>query len=204
MQGLTKRQLEIIEYISSFYSQHNYSPSYREIQEYFGFSSLGSVYNHIQSLKKKGALEEKGQSARSLKLCQHKPEGSEIPLIGMLRGGRPIETYALVSMIPLPSQMIPTEKECYLLRIVGSELEEELLKGGDLLLVQPRSSFANSEMILAQVDRKITLVKRGFHAPPYLRLESENPDVQPVILRETHVEVLGVVISLIRDYSSSS
>ncbi|MCH9625817.1 MAG: LexA repressor [Chlamydiales bacterium] len=201
MQGLTKRQQEIIEFIESYVSTNRYSPSYREIQEHFGFSSLGSVYNHIHSLKKKGKLPENTQQARSLQvLCSQKSGGIEIPLIGRLKGGMPIETFAQISFVTLPSYMSSQNGDCYLLKIVGSELEEEWIKEGDLLLVLPRTEFVDGELIIAQVGGQTTFVKRGFLDAPYIRLESDNSEVQPLILREDHIQVLGVVLSLLRNY----
>src|SRR5262245_57317314 len=136
MQGLTKRQREIIDFIETYLAEKRHSPSYRDIQHHFGFSSLGSVYNHIQSLKKKRVLPENTHHGRSLFLLSDpKKEGVEIPLIGKLKGGMPIETYPQVSMVTLPSMMIPSSHNSYLLQIVGAELEEEWIREGDLLLV---------------------------------------------------------------------
>lgn len=201
MAGLTKRQREIVDFIESYLSEKRHSPSYRDVQHHFGFSSLGSVFNHIQSLKKKGVLPENTKSGRSLALLkEEKKEGVEIPLIGKLQGGMPIETYAQVSMITLPPSMVSSPHLSYLLRIVGSELEEEWMREGDLLLIQSKTDFEDRETILIQVYGQTTLIKRGFQDPPYIRLESANPEVQPLILREDHVQILGVVLALIRNY----
>lgn len=201
MQGLTKRQREIVDFIEGYLSEKRHSPSYRDIQTHFGFSSLGSVYNHIQSLKRKGVLPENTQQSRSLApLSTQKTEGVEVPLIGRLRGGMPIETYPQVSMLLVPSYMAVTPHSCYGLRIVGSELEEEWMRDGDMLIVQSKTSFDEGELVLAQVGGQTTLIKRGFLLSPYIRLESANPEVQPLILREDHVQILGTVLSLIRNY----
>ena len=102
MLGLTKRQHEIVDFIESYVSEKRYSPSYREIRDFFGFSSLGSVYNHIQAIKQKGGLSELTKGARSLSL-QTKQTKNSVPLIGKLKGGFPIETFAQIIMIPFPS-----------------------------------------------------------------------------------------------------
>jgi repressor LexA len=201
MQGLTKRQREIVDFIEGYVSEKRHSPSYRDIQQHFEFSSLGSVYNHIQSLKKKGIVSENTQNSRSLTLLtEQKMEGIEIPLIGQLRGGMPIETYPQISKVLLPSLMVHATQACYLLKAVGSELEEEWIKQDDLLLIQSKSDFEDEEMVLAQVSRQTTFIKRAFRDSPYIRLESVNPEVEPLILREEHVQILGIILSLIRDY----
>src|SRR5262245_30919958 len=140
MQGLTKRQREIIDFIETYLAEKRHSPSYRDIQHHFGFSSLGSVYNHIQSLKKKKALPENTHQGRSLFLLpESKNDGIDVPLIGKLKGGMPIETYPQVSLMTLPSMMVALPYTSYLLRIIGTELEEEFIRENDLLLVQSKS-----------------------------------------------------------------
>jgi repressor LexA len=201
MEGLTKRQREIVDFIADYCSEKRHGPSYRDIQHHFGFSSLGSVYNHIQSLKKRGALPENTTQARSLFLEKNR-DGIEIPLIGKIKGGMPIETYPQVSMVLLPQSMVVAPFASYLLRVVGSDLEEEGIREGDLLLVQSKSDFSDKETILIQAFGQTTFVKRGFHDSPYIRLESANLEVHPLILRKEHTQILGVVISLLRNYSS--
>ena len=104
MQGLTKRQREIIDFIEAYVIEQGHSPSYRNIQKYFGFSSLGSVYNHIQTLKKKGVIREETKRARSLTLQTEgkKKAQVEVPFIGKLSGGMPIETFPQVGTMSLP------------------------------------------------------------------------------------------------------
>lgn len=201
MEGLTKRQREIVDFIEAYIAEKRHNPSYRDIKHHFGFSSLGSVYNHIQSLKKKGLLPKDTRSCRSLALTvEPKINGIEIPLIGKLKGGMPIETFPQVSMVFLPPSMVPTAASCYLLRVVGSELEEESIKEGDLLLVQTKHVFQEGETVLAQVGGQTTFVKKAIRDFPYIRLESSNPQVQPLVLREDHVQIFGIIVALIRHY----
>jgi repressor LexA len=201
MKGLTKRQREIVDYIENFLTLKKYTPSYREIQQHFGFASLGSVFNHIKSLKKKGILQANRQNSRSLALVSElKMHEIELPLMGQLKGGMPVETYAQTTMVSLPASMISSAEPSYLLKVVGRELEEEYMQDGDLLILQSKSKFKDKEMVLAQVGGQTTFVKKAFYNPPYTRLESTNPDVQPLILREDHVHILGVITGLIRNY----
>lgn len=198
MSGLTKRQREIVDFIESYLCDHRYSPTYREIQDFFGFSSLGTVYNHIQTLKRKGALVELAKGARSLTLPA-KQKGTTVPLIGKLKGGFPIETFSQILSVSLPS--LPDE-ECYLLTIEGENLIEECLQPNDLVLVNPRSQFENGEMVIALVQHQTTVVKRAFSDPPYIRFESTSPHVHPLILREDHVQIQGVILMNFRVYTS--
>ncbi len=204
MQGLTKRQREIVDFIEGYLAEKKHSPSYRDIQHHFGFASLGSVYNHVQSLKKKGVLPENTTRSRSLALVAENKEGSvEVPVIGILRGGMPIETYPHMEAVSIAEHLVPTSQPCYLLRVAGRELQEESIQEGDLLLVHSTSNFEDKAMVLVQVSAQTTFVKRAVRDPPYIRLESGNPQVRTMILREDHVEVLGIILALIRTYTIS-
>ncbi|MFC2049437.1 transcriptional repressor LexA [Chlamydiota bacterium] len=203
MIGLTKRQREIVDFIEEYLAEKKHSPSYRDIQRRFGFASLGSVYNHVQSLKTKGVLPENTTRSRSLVLVGENKGGTvEVPLIGMLRGGMPIETYPQMASLALAEHMVPSSQACYLLRVAGRELLEESIQEGDLLLIRGAKDFEDRAMVLAQVRGQTTFVKRAVRSPPFIHLESGNPQVHPMTLREDHVEILGVVLSLIRNYSS--
>lgn len=196
MIGLTKRQREIVDFIESYVSQKRCSPSYREIQDFFGFSSLGSVYNHIQTLKRKGVLSETSKGARSLAFPA-KSHSAHLPLVGKLKGGIPLETLTQSLSVPFPS--LPSE-ESYLLIVEGEHLLEECLQPNDLVLVAPRSLFEDGEMVIALVQEQTTVVKRAFSDPPYIRFESTNPYVQPLILREDHVRIQGIILSVFRNF----
>ncbi len=199
MTGLTKRQREIVDFIETYVAQKRCSPSYRDIQDFFGFSSLGSVYNHIQTLKRKGILSEFSKGARSLALlCD--VSTPRLPLIGKLKGGFPIETFAQPLMIPFPSA--PNE-ECYLLSVEGDNLLEECLQPNDLVLVVPRTKFEEGEMVIALIEKQTTLVKRAFSDSPYIRFESTNPQVHPLVLREDHIQIQGVILTVLRNLSAN-
>lgn len=161
MLGLTKKQSEIVDFIEGYLTAHKHSPSYRDIQRHFGFTSLGSVYNHIQALKKKGVVGENTTRSRSLMLNREdKGDGIEVPLIGHLKGGMPIETYPQITMVPLAAHMVPVSQACYLLRVIGRELQEEWIQQGDLLLVSSATTFEDGSMVLAQVGTQTTFIKR--------------------------------------------
>ncbi len=196
MQGLTKKQREIVDFIESYATEKRCSPSYREIQDFFGFASLGSVYNHIQTLKRKGVVADSSKGARSLKL-QTSPSLETVPLIGKLRGGAAVETFAQMVPMPFPS---PPSEECFLLSIADESLLEECIQPEDLILVAPRRKFEEGELVIALVDSQITLVKRAYSDPPYIRFESVSPHVQPLIVREDHVIVQGIILTLLRSY----
>jgi len=70
----TKKQRELLAYIESFIAEHGYSPSYREIMQGLGYTSVATVSLHVNSLIKRGHVRKRDRSARSLEVIQRSDE----------------------------------------------------------------------------------------------------------------------------------
>ena len=206
MKGLTKRQQEITHFISEFIAIHRYSPSYREIMRHFGFKSLGTVYRHLSVLKRKGFLLSEKNCSRSLSLAHQLPskvtELSELtlPLIGQIRGGRPIETFAKSLSVSIPKTMVHSPERTYALRVQGESLAEEFIADGDLLIVEAREEAHAGETVLALINKHDTVVKRYFPNGNYVRLLGNNPLHHPIHLKKEDVRIQGILVGLQRTY----
>lgn len=66
----TKKQQELLEFIEAFIIEHGYSPSYREIMNGLHYTSVATVALHVNSLIKRGHLQKRGRSARSLEVVR--------------------------------------------------------------------------------------------------------------------------------------
>lgn len=64
----TKRQKELLTFIEDFIAAHGYSPSYREIMNGTGHTSVATVSLHVNNLVKRGHLVKREHSARSLEV----------------------------------------------------------------------------------------------------------------------------------------
>ena len=198
MQGITKRQQEIVDYIESFITTYQISPTYREIQKHFKLSSLGTVHGLIAALKQKGVIEGKG--ARSLKLTHIENKELGVPLIGKIVETLPIQTFEQITQLTIPIYLLP-EADCYLIQVEGNGFNEELILDGDLLIIEPRTTFEEGEQVLALIDEMTSLIKKVYTEAPYLRFESVNSQMQPLMLRDDHVEIQGIISGLLRNYT---
>ncbi len=204
MNGTTKKQYDIYAFIEEYIKKNNFSPSYRDIQEQFGFSSLGTVYSYIQRLKRKGMLTAEKQCSRSFTLAQAlKDKNSSdisIPLIGHIKAGYPIEMLLQPKTIALSSALILHEEQTYALQAKGDGFNEELIADGDILIVETSKEIHNGDTVIALINAHNTLVKRYYHEDSYVRLESKTPHHRPMIVREKDVTVQGHLIALIREF----
>lgn len=205
MKGLTKRQSEIISFIGNFIETHQFSPSYREIGEHFGYSSLGTVYKHIQILIRKGCIEGEKKGSRSLSLADKATKNAdsimiELPFIGLISAGSPIETFPTLQTLTIPNFLIHAPEKTYILRAQGDSLIDEQICHGDLLIVEAKSEAHPGEIVVALVNQHETIIKRYYHEGQYVRLEGSIPNHQPIILKPEHLSIQGVLIGLMRLY----
>ena len=203
--GLSQRQREIFEFLQNFISTHDYSPSYREIMEHFNFSSTATVHKHISILKRKGFITSEEKSSRSITVplldnVENFPNSVDLPFMGHLSEGMPIETFAQYKTISVPISLVHNPEQSYVLQIRGDALAEEHMANGDLLIVEARQEANSGETIIATVDTLETLVKHYYPQGEYVKLECSNPNYQPLIVRNETLKIQGVLTGLIRMY----
>lgn len=205
MSGLTKRQRSILDYIEGYIAKERIAPTFREIMHHFQLSSPGTVYKHIQALKKKGALTSEKNTPRSFSF-EHTPAPAEaktsveLPFIGFIRAGFPIETFSHMQMMSIPASYVPHPEQSYILKVRGDTLKEEQIAENDLLIIEARSVVTAGEMAIVLVNSHDTFLKKYYPDGPYVRLEGINPLIRPMILRRENLEIQGVLIAMLRTY----
>lgn len=205
MKGLTKRQRELIDYIQEFISNNRYSPSYREIGQRFGFSSVGSVYKHVQALKKKGLISSESKASRSMLPIESTPakESSKeiaIPFIGYIVAEMPVKLFPKPKELFVPQSFVPIPERTYALSMQGDFLTEEMIADGDVLLVEARQHALPGETVIALINNTDTIVKKFYPEGDRIRLLSTYTQHNPIILHQEDVLMQGIVVGLIRRY----
>ena len=203
MKGMTKRQREIVDYIQGYIGERGYSPSYREIMRHFGFSSLGSVYKHISVLKRRGILNAEKNSARSVVLAappDAPTAGSvvELPFLGVIAAGEPIETFPQAGSITLPSGMVVNPKKSYVLQVRGELMVDYHICDGDLIIVEATNQARKGDTVVALINNAETTLKRFHPEGDFVRLMAGNPDFKDITVAKDAVQVQGRFIGLVR------
>lgn len=202
MKGITKRQSDIVNYVTEFIQTHRYSPSFREIMNHFGFSSLGTVYRHVKVLERKGIFQVEKGCGRSLtlneSLCKEVKEEISLPFIGQICPGIPIETFPHSRTISVPHFLVHSKEKTYVLRAKGEALNEEMIADGDLLLIEARQEAYVGETVVAMINHQETIVKRYFPEGSHVRLCSSNPQQNPLLIRNEEIQIQGVLVGLVR------
>ena len=204
MNPLTKRQAEILEYVTQHIASHNYAPSYREIGEHFGLSSTATIAEHVESLKSKGYLSHEENLARSLQptaISQPEPSremaGAFIPLLGSIAAGRPIEAIPTNETIDIPRDMMGSN--VFALRVKGESMIEDGIMNGDYIIVEQTRTARNGDIVVALIDRENVTLKRFYKEKDRIRLQPANSSMQPIYL--TRVTIQGKVRGVIRKFN---
>lgn len=201
MSGLTKRQSEILEYIDTFIKDHKFSPSYREIRDHFSFRSLGSVYNHIRVLKRKGVLSAEAGLRRSILPTKrvekqvNSPE-IELPFIGHVEKGQAIELFSHSQKLGVPEFLVHSPDSTYVIRVRGNGFQNELIADGDLILVEARSDPMDGETVLGYLNGRRAFILKYYPEGNTVRLEGKQGE--SISMRAGSVSVQGVITGLLR------
>lgn len=76
----TKRQMELLAFIEAFINEHGYSPSYREIMTGLNYTSVATVSLHVNNLIRRGHLQKRDRSARSLEVVKGEVKSVQVPV----------------------------------------------------------------------------------------------------------------------------
>jgi repressor LexA len=200
--NLTKRQKEILDFIRGYREQNGISPTQREIREKFKLSSFGTVQKHLKRLEDKGALSREWNRSRGISPAEERQPAREVPLLGLVAAGRPIEPFPDSEAIEVPSTLLG-KGEHFVLRVRGDSMVEDGIRDGDFVIVARRASAQNGQTAVVLVRGEATL-KRYYAEGSRVRLQPANSQLKPLTLDARDVTVQGVVTGLIRDYRSAA
>ena len=200
---LTKRQKEILDYIGEFIDRRGYAPSFEEIAEAFGYSSLATVHEHLSNLERKGYIRKSYNESRSLELVAQGAgtPAVELPLLGAVAAGMPIEAVADQETLAVPPDMVSRRRDNYVLRVEGNSMIEEQIRDGDYIVVQAQQTAEDGQMVVALVGGESATVKKLYREQGgRIRLQPANPTMEPIFVDAQDVRIQGVVVGVIRKY----
>lgn len=200
---LTKKQRAILDFVEDFAAEHGYAPSFEEIAERFGYTSLATVHEHLENLRTKGHIRKGYNESRSIEVVQPAIRIAAIPLrlLGNVAAGEPIEAIEQGETVAVPEEMLG-RGEHYVLRVNGDSMIEEQIRDGDYLVVRHREVAENGDMVVALVDEESTTVKKFYRERDgRVRLQPANAALEPMYFGASRVRVQGIVMGVMRRYA---
>ncbi|WP_445487249.1 transcriptional repressor LexA [Niallia sp. 03133] len=203
MQKLSKRQLDILDYIKEEVRLKGYPPSVREIAEAVGLASSSTVHGHLARLETKGLIRRDPTKPRAIEILDleestvPKYNVINVPVVGKVTAGLPITAIENVEeYFPLPERLAPSDEQVFMLEIMGESMIEAGILDGDYVIVRQQNAANNGDIVVAMTEDDEATVKRFFKEKDSIRLQPENSSMEPIILR--NVAILGKVIGVYR------
>ena len=200
---LTKRQREILSYLTSYAEENGYAPSFEEIAEAFQYTSLATVHEHLTNLQRKGYIKRTYNESRAIEILptEATPRAVELPVLGAVAAGMPIEALAHGATMTVPDSFVRRQGGHYVLRVRGNSMIEDQIRDGDFVVVNERQSADNGEMVIALVHGDSATVKKYYRERDgRIRLQPANEAMQPIYVHENDVAIQGIVVGVLRRY----
>lgn len=197
---LTPRQKEVLDCIKNEILEKGYPPSVRDLCERCGFASTSTVFNHLNTLEKKGYIRRNEYKSRAIEIVDgdanfNRVEMQNVPIVGNVAAGLPLLAVENIeNYFPIPMEYMPNEK-CFMLRVKGESMINAGILDGDMILVKETQTASNGEMIVALIDDSAT-VKTFYKEADHIRLQPENDHMDPIIVDDCMI--LGKVIGVFR------
>jgi repressor LexA len=199
---LTRRQKEILDYLGRYIERRGYAPTIEEIGEHFGLSSLATVHKHLTNLQEKGLVKRAWNRSRALELVPTRVEvkAVELPLLGRVAAGTPIEAVQSTETIFVPEDMVG-RRDTYVLQVKGDSMIDEQIRDGDYVIVEDRQTARDGEMVIALLEgENVTLKKLYRERDGRIRLQPANSALKPLFVDSRGLKIQGVVIGVLRRY----
>ena len=196
---LTKRQKQVLDFISSYHKKKGYAPSLEEIRKKFKLASVSTAHFHVKRLQGLGFLGKQDNRPRSINVYENE-KMVNIPLLGLISAGHPIEAIQNKETVVVPKSKLPHNGEFYTLRVVGDSMIDENINDGDLILVKQQNTAENGQKIVALIDNCETTLKKFYKEKNFVRLQPANKTIEPIIIkRGRELTIQGIVIDVIRN-----
>ena len=193
----SKRQAEILDFIGEFRRKKGYAPSLAEIAERLGVS-VPTVHQHVSYLRQKNLLTTEKGKQRSIQAFNNRKSGAiEIPLMGLIAAGGPIEAIRDPRPIEVPKNMLSAGANYYALKVAGTSMIEDGIFDGDIIIVREQSTVDDGGKAVAYLpDKDAVTLKRIYREKNRIKLVPANKSMKPFY--ETNVEIQGKVAGVIR------
>lgn len=200
---LTKRQREILDFLSDYVADRGYAPSFEEIAHKFDYSSLATVHEHLSNLERKGYIRRSYNESRAIEILpsQAPRRAVDLPLLGTVAAGHPIEEIATGESITVPDSFVRRSGNHFALRVRGNSMVDEQIRDGDFVVVHERQSADNGEMVIALTHGSAATVKKFYRERDgRIRLQPANETMAPIYLHENDITIQGIVVGVLRRY----
>lgn len=192
--ALTPKQKDILDFVTQFCQEKGYSPSLGEVGTEFNLAT-STVHQHLKSLGRKGYLKREDNQPRGVSVLEESLDSMEIPLMGLIAAGSPIEPIENPEPIKVPKSMVSKRGDYYALKVKGDSMIEDGILDGDTVVIKSQPTAEDGETIVAITEDGATLKRfRNQNGTPVLEPRNTNYE----IIKPKKLEIRGKFVGLIR------
>jgi repressor LexA len=203
---ITARQRQVYEFICRYSENQKQPPTIAEIGKQFQMTSSASVHSILSALEREGLIKRIPNVSRGIEIVKQETaeEDYEIPLLGLVAAGQPIEAVLTHETVSAPKNMIGRGR-MFALRVRGDSMIDENIQDNDIIIVSSQQTAENGQMVVALIDGNYATVKKFYRESDFIRLEPANPQFKPIFIKTPgRLQLQGVVRGLIRSYPTST
>lgn len=203
-QVIYRRQKQILDFLNNYIDEYGHAPTMVEIARELGVKSLATVHEHLATLEKKGLIKKSSGITRGIELIEQRigkiVRGVDLPLMGFIAAGSPIEPYTDPNAtFPVSQNLVTPNKKSYVLQVKGESMIDDGILDGDFVVVEETNQARNGDIVVAMIENGVVTLKRFFKEADRIRLQPANSAMQPIYAKT--VTIQGKVTSVIRKYN---
>ena len=212
---LTRKQSELLTYLSDHMQQHDVPPSFDEMRDALGLASKSGVHRLVSGLEERGYIRRLANRARAIEILKPVTAAAggvvtravetasnlvSIPLLGRIAAGTPIEALSdPTNHLEIPASMVGSG-EHFALEIIGDSMVGAGILDGDTVVIQRAETARHGEIVVALINQQEATLKTLLKEPGRVGLEAANPRYETRYFSTGEVEVQGKLAGLIRNY----
>ncbi|MCG3180100.1 MAG: LexA repressor [Phycisphaerae bacterium] len=204
-EGLTPRQLAVLQFVRDYQERHGYSPTMQELADRFAVSKV-TIFEHLDALERKGWLSRAKYKARSLRidpgvdLPEPEPGAEGLPLVGYIAAGKPIQAVADSERLDVGSMF--GGGSTFVLEVRGESMIDEHIADGDYVICEQQAEPHDGQTVVALIGNEEATLKKFYREGSRVRLQPANAAFEPIVVDAGDVNIQGVVIGVIRKFRS--
>lgn len=213
---LSPRQRTILEFIRKFVQENGYPPTIREIGRAANISSTSVVNYNLNILQAKGYIQRDREVSRGVKLLDKDAleralafDGTivQVPVLGRIVASEPVpipdEPFSPLDVdesIALTRDIVQEQGLIYALQVKGDSMIDALVYDGDIVIMKAQKEAKNGDLVAAwlKAEKETTLKRFYRERTDLVRLQPANPNLKPIYVHPSNLEIQGKVIAVIR------
>jgi repressor LexA len=206
MQPRTKRQREILDYITHFIEEQGYEPSYQQIARRFRIASKSAIANHIAALERQGLILRQHDNGSFNLLLRPKQKSSSEAIceIGWLaipaeNGFEEWEQSPLLISRFMLGFLQPEKIRAF--RVRNDSMIDDHICEGDVALIEERGFARDGDCVVALIEKQRVILQRFYRDGAKIELRPANKNFAVLRLPADQVSVKGIFRALLRPLS---